>query len=369
VRRALVLAAIGLTALLPARVSEAARADVPGVQRPNPALSGFQLDYESPLPAPGGGVASLRPLDPHATAASVHDLRFLAYRDVDDLGGFVPAPVGGRALVGLGRTLVGRFGRAQIPLMRVQAGGAVASFGLTGQPPAGGKPDNGRQPVPGIGVPVPAPQPSGERLPPPANQGFGGRPGNGGGNGGGGTTTAPTTTETTTTTAATTTTTAPPASTTGDTGTTPGGGGGGGRGGGGGGGGGGPGNCGTTGLKITSDLAGCRIVAVDMRPGDATTERLSVTNESGGPFTLALQATGTQNHLWQDLRMAVYHDGDPPPSPLPPLVYWTTQYNDLDVLAPGETVTYVVELYLPTSAGNVDQGLAAVIDFDWQATG
>jgi len=57
------------------------------------------------------------------------------------------------------------------------------------------------------------------------------------------------------------------------------------------------------------------------------------------------------------------------PSPLPPLVYWTTQYNDLDVLAPGETVTYVVELYLPTSAGNVDQGLAAVIDFDWQATG
>ena len=45
------------------------------------------------------------------------------------------------------------------------------------------------------------------------------------------------------------------------------------------------------------------------------------------------------------------------------------QFNDLTILAPGQTISYVIVLYLPTTAGNADQGLTAVIGFHWQATG
>lgn len=106
-----------------------------------------------------------------------------------------------------------------------------------------------------------------------------------------------------------------------------------------------------------------------MAPGDATTERLTITNTSGSSYTLSLKATGTHNQLWSDLRMGVWEDGSPPPSPLPPLLDWTTQFNDLITLAAGQSVTYLIQLYLPTSAGNADQNLAAVIGFVWRATG
>jgi hypothetical protein len=106
-----------------------------------------------------------------------------------------------------------------------------------------------------------------------------------------------------------------------------------------------------------------------MAPGDATTERLTITNTTDSAYTLSLRATGTRNQLWNDLRMGVWEDGSPPPSPLPPLLDWTTQFNDLTTLRAGRSVTYLIQLYLPTSAGNADQSLAAIIDFVWRATG
>ena len=56
-------------------------------------------------------------------------------------------------------------------------------------------------------------------------------------------------------------------------------------------------------------------------------------------------------------------------SPLPPLVYWTTQFWELTTLPADASVTYLIQLYLPTSAGNADQHLAAAVDFVWRATG
>jgi hypothetical protein len=106
-----------------------------------------------------------------------------------------------------------------------------------------------------------------------------------------------------------------------------------------------------------------------MAPGGATSEILTVTNTTGAGYTLALKATGTHNALWDELELGVWEQGDPPPSPLPALVYWTTGFHDLRTLAPGQSVTYVVQLHLPTSAGNDVQNLTAVIDFNWRATG
>jgi hypothetical protein len=104
-----------------------------------------------------------------------------------------------------------------------------------------------------------------------------------------------------------------------------------------------------------------------MAPGDSTVEHVTVRNESGEPFTLSLKASGTPNHLWDDLQMGVWEQSTPAPSPLPALLLWTTQENQLATLAPDESITFVVELALPASAGNDDQGYAAVIDFLWHA--
>ena len=48
------------------------------------------------------------------------------------------------------------------------------------------------------------------------------------------------------------------------------------------------------------------------------------------------------------------------PNPLPPLLQWTTQANDLGSgpLQPGQTIKYKVELDLPTTAGNADHNRA-----------
>jgi len=71
--------------------------------------------------------------------------------------------------------------------------------------------------------------------------------------------------------------------------------------------------------------------------------------------------------LWNDLRFGVWQTGTAAPSPLPPLLFWRGQDNDLTTLAPGQSATYQLELYLPTSASNTDQGLRATIDLVWHA--
>jgi hypothetical protein len=334
-----------LVAALSALALPAIAHAAPPIARPNPALVGIRLDYVNALPPP----STLAPLGPRVTVSANDDKDFLRFRYVGDLGGFMPAPVGTALITGGGRNVhwyVG--GRRPLPTTA---------------------PDNGRHPVPGIGFPVPPPPPNPADTPPPANQGFGGRPG-----GGGGTMTTVTTTTTrrrppsTTTTTTTTTTTSASTTTTTTTATPPGGavtsssGGGGG----------GPvsGTCGIPGIQIDSNPPGCVVSIGNAAPGDSVSEVMTITNTSGTTYTLALRAEdANHDHLWSDLQMGVYPQFTPPPSPLPPLSYWTAQFNDLTILAPGQTVTYVVVLYLPTTAGNADQGLSAVIGFHWRATG
>ncbi|HET8529206.1 MAG TPA: hypothetical protein VFL60_09865 [Gaiellaceae bacterium] len=383
-----------LAVLVLAAFAAPASAHAAGVARPNPALVGLRLDYDAPLPSSTGGVARLEPLDATATAASFGDLRSLAYRQVGDLGGFLPAPLGVLALTGSARDVVGASSASQLPLLARAAGGGISSY--AGAAAAGGPPDDGRQPVPGLGVPPATPTPaSGGDVPPP-NQGFGGRPAPpppGGGTTGPGTTTtappptAPTTTITsttppgttaTTTTPATTTTAPPATTTTAGTGPAP-----------------PPATvtvttttvgttttttapppappptyaCGNGEIAIESDLPSCRFAAVNMAPGDSAIAHVTITNTSSSPYTLALKAAGTQNRLWQDLQLGVWERSTAPPSPLPPLLYWTAQFNDLATLQPGESIRLVLELYLPTSAGNDVQGLVALINFIWHASG
>jgi hypothetical protein len=352
------------------------------IARPNPGFVSIQLDYVNALRSASGGIASLPALDPAVIEQAVADQQFLAYLHRDDLGGFVPAPIGGFALSSGGHDVVGRAGgKSQIPQFAEAASGRVRAFAFTGALPAT-TPDQGQQPVPGLGVPPPVPAPTNTNTAPPPNQGFGGRPAT--------TTTVsittteatttgakPATTEpattttrttpTTTTTPSTPTTTTPTTteSTTTTTTTT--------------GGGGAPspsppspptGNsCGTIGLSIDSNLAGCRIYAVNMAPGDSAFERMTIRNESDVPFTLSLRASGAPNRLWDDLELGVWEVGTPAPSPLPALLWWTAQDNQLTTLQPGETVIYQIELALPATAGNADQGYGATIDFHWHAQG
>lgn len=353
-----------------------------GVAHPNPAFISPQVDYVGPLRGANGQVATLAPLETAVTDQAVRDQAWLGYLKRDDLGGFLPAPVGQFALSSGGRVVVGAGGKlSEIPQLAQAASGDVQSYAFV---PGGGKAppaDNGRGSVPGLGVPTPPPPPSNSNTTPPPNQGFGGRPapppvttttkpaGPGTTTTSPGTTTAPTTTKPKppppppTTTVPTTTPTTPtttPTTTTTTTTTSSGGGGGGGS----------PPPvyaCGTIGLSITSDLANCRIYAINQAPGDSTIEHVTIRNDSGEPFTLSLKASGTTNRLWNDLQMGVWEQGTPAPSPLPALLLWTAGYNNLTTLQPGQSITYVIELALPASAGNADQGLAAVIDFTWHA--
>ena len=106
---------------------------------------------------------------------------------------------------------------------------------------------------------------------------------------------------------------------------------------------------------------------MNQAPGDSTVEHVTIRNDSDEPFTLSLRASGSTNRLWNDLQMGVWEQGTPAPSPLPALLWWTLQENRLSTLQPGQAITYVIELALPASVGNDDQGLAAVIDFHWHA--
>lgn len=414
-RTRVLLAAVTAALATPGMAQAAAQTLArPHLYRPNPTFTSIPLDYIKPLPTPSGGVAIMPPLSEAATRAAVLDQQRLAYKLLDDLGGFIPAPIGKLALSSGGREIVGARGKAQIPLYQHHAGGKVNAFTFIGGPGTPvGPGDNGKQPVPGLGVPVAVPPATNSNNVPPANQGFAGngqngntgkpgtgRPGTQGqgttsgpggagtgrgpGTGHGGTTTqsgtgaghtgsrptttrqttsAPTTTHQTTTqatvsttsrttTASQTTTTTPTTTTTG----------------GGGGGGGGSGDCGGDGISIQTDPLhpGCVIELYNAKPGDEEHEVLKITNSSTTPYTLALKAEGTHNHLWDDLEMGVWVASTPAPNPLPPLSFWTTQYNDLPVtLNPGQSVRLRIQLYLPVEAGNADMSLTAVIDFKW----
>jgi hypothetical protein len=370
VKRIVVLA-VALGALAAPALAHAA----PPIARPNPVTYPLRLDYADPLPGLDGSPATLAPLEQGVIMAATRDQRFLAFEKLDDLGGFVPARVGTLTLTSGGRNVLppGTHG-PQIPLFQQAAGGAVSSFTFTGSPPSGQTPppDNGN----GAPSPPPPPPPSPGNIPPPANQGFGGQPG-GGSNGSGSTTTTTTgahggTTTTTKkppapppTTTTTTTTTAP-------TSTTSGGGGGGGRGGGSGCSGGScaAGSCGVPGIQVDSAPPGCVIIFTKAAPGDSVSEIMTITNTTGAPYTLAFRATGpNNNHLWQDLQMDVFDPLIGPSSPLPALQSWLGSFHNLTTLAAGASAQYEIELYLPTTAGNADQGKSAVIAFEWNATG
>jgi hypothetical protein len=358
-----VLAALAAPAL--------AHAAGPPIARPNPVTYPVHLDYVDALGGAGGETADMAPLEQDVISAAVTDTQHLHYLRVDDLGGFIPATVGALALHG-GRNLGAPGVRpSQIPLFSSAADGEILSFTFAAAKTAGttGPPDNGNNP----GT-TPPPPPTPDNVPPPANQGFGGRPsgGHGGGGsqtttttrgrghgGGSGSVTVPTPPTTTTLTTTVTTTTA----------ATAGSGGGGGSGVGCSGGSCSAGACGMAGLSVDSSIPGCTITIATAAPGDSATETFTIQNTSGSPYTLSFMANGpNDNHLWQDLEMDVYDpSGGAPSPPLPPLTSWLGSFHALTTLNPGQTVQYVVELYLPTTAGNEDQGKSAVIDFSWNA--
>jgi hypothetical protein len=106
-----------------------------------------------------------------------------------------------------------------------------------------------------------------------------------------------------------------------------------------------------------------------MAPGGAASEVMTITNETAAPFTLALRADGTINALWHALQLGVWQAGTAAPTPLPALLWWTNQSNPLATLQPGESMRYEIELYLPATATNALQGMAASIDLIWSAQG
>ena len=97
---------------------------------------------------------------------------------------------------------------------------------------------------------------------------------------------------------------------------------------------------------------------------------MTITNTTGASYTLAFRAVGpNNNHLWQDLEMDVFDPLAGPVFPMPPLHTWLGAFHNLTTLAAGATIQYQIELYLPTTAGNPDQGKTATISFQWHAQG
>jgi hypothetical protein len=379
-RVALVVAFIGALAL-PALAHAA-----PKIARPDPVTYPLKLDYEDPLTGPDGKATLLAPLGQGVIMAATRDEAYLAFERQDDLGGFVPAPIGRLTLTTGGHDVLSPgTHKPQIPLFQQAAGGKVQSFTFTGNPSGPTPPpDNGNGPIP----PPPPPTPGNNNVP-PANQGFGGLPGGNQGRQGHGATTTTTTTAgsggtttttkrhpppTTTTTSPTTTTTTTTGTTTTTPTTTTTGGGGGGGGGGCSGGTCASGSCGVPGIEVDSTAPGCVITLANASPGDSVTEVMTITNTTGASYTLAFRATGAQtSHLWQNgpdgLLMGVWDVSGPPPASFPTLFSWTTQFWTLTTLNAGQSIQYQIELFLPGTAGNADQGKSAVIGFQWRAQG
>lgn len=298
-----------------AAVSASGAPTAPVVQHPDPFLTNLTLDYTSPIPGPDGGAATLAPLGSGAIDASVRDLAFLRYRSAGDWGGFLPAPRGWLAIETGGRVIVGARQKSGVPLFANQAGGTVQSYTYRNGFPSGNRPGSG-----GSG-PIVTPPPPPPTTPPPSGNGcFGGC--------------SP-----------------PPQHRHGHQGAK-----------------GGAGSCGTAGLAIASDRPHCRIFVVNRKPGDAGYEHVTITNTSSSRYVLSLQAAGTtRNSLWNDLQLGIWRTGSAPPDPLPPLNFWTTQYTPLATLSPGRRVKLTIELHLPPTAGNADQHLSAVVEFQWRA--
>src|SRR5581483_4061636 len=127
VSRAARVAVLAAAASLSLHLAAAARAAAPPIARPNPSLALLQVDYATPPAGPGGGPTMFAPLDPSVIDAAVADQAFLTFQLRDDLGGFLPAPVGTLALEGVsGHVLAGKTnGQAEIPQFAQAAGGDV----------------------------------------------------------------------------------------------------------------------------------------------------------------------------------------------------------------------------------------------------
>ena len=106
-----------------------------------------------------------------------------------------------------------------------------------------------------------------------------------------------------------------------------------------------------------------------MAPGGSVSEVLTIRNDSGAPFTLSLRAAGTANQLWDDLELGVWEADTAAPTPFPALLWWTAQDNTLATLQADESISFELELYLPPTASNIDQGLTASVDLIWKAQG
>jgi hypothetical protein len=378
-RAAVLFALVGCALVVPAFAQAA-----PKIQRPNPLFVGIRLDYISPLPTPSGGVATLNSEPLHAVQPAVTDMDGLKYSSPADLGYFVVAPKGKTFAAG-GTRLVGALKPSEIPLYGVYAHTKVKSYTFVNGFPSGAFPagQGGATFVPGLGVPPVVPAPSNSNTTPPANQGFAGKPG--------GTTTvsvtttvpgqtnrtttnrtpptttrrrtttkpktttAPTTTTVPTTTAPTTTaeTTTSPTTTNSHPPPPP------------------PVDCGTIDVSVTSDL-NCLFIITNAKPGDSITENYTIINSGDTAYDVALQITNDDppdNHLWGDLTMGIWETPGPAPSPFPPLSDWTPSHITLDHLPPGGTMHVRIDCLLPTTAGNIDMRMAAVMTLNWLATG
>lgn len=365
----------------------------PPIQRPNPLFVTLKLDYISPLPTPTGiGEAVLTPVQFKTTNQSIRDLQFLKYGKIDDLGGYLPAKVGATFQKG-GLRLVGRSNKPEIPLYGIYERNLDRSYtwlhGI-GTGPLTNE-GGGAVFVPGLGVPPVVAPPTNGNTTPPANQGFAGRPG------GTVTTTIVTTVQGTTTsqivttttstgrttstkkrtTTARTTTTAPtttlvtttspspptlftttrPPTTTGGSSPPP------------------PPpppptDCGVIDVSVSSDL-NCLFIITNAKPGDDIVENYTIKNTGSVGYDLSLNITNDNppdNHLWNDLTMGVWEIPGPAPNPFPPLTDWVPAYYTLDHLNPGQTIHLRFDCLLPTTAGNADQHLAAVMTLHFKAT-
>lgn len=278
-------------------------------QRPDPLLTNLSLDYGAPLPAAGGGTATLAPLAGALTPAALADLSFLRYRTLDDWGGFAIPPLGGSAL---------------------ETGGSVSSHVFRpGAAPSGKSPKPAPTPSPTPRVPQP-PLPSSSPVP-CANGGFGG--------------TACTSTHAQ----------APKPRphhhrrkrrhkrrhmrly-----------------------------RCGTRGLSILSDLPHCRIAVANGVHGYGQVEHFQIKNTTRRRYRLSFEAKGSSTPLWDFLELGVWRTRAGAPTPLP-LRFWTQRFTRLLTLKPGRTVRITIELYLPASAGNAVQHQSASIAFVWRA--
>lgn len=379
------MAALALLAGL-ALAAPAIAHGAPKIQRPNPLFVTLKLDYISPLPTPTGiGEAILTPLQFKTTNQAIRDLQFLKYGKIDDLGGYLPAEIGATFQKG-GKRLVGRSNKPEIPLYGVYERNLDRSYtwlhGI-GTGPLTNE-GGGAVFVPGLGVPPVVAPPTNGNTTPPANQGFAGRPG------GTVTTTIVTTVQGTTsqlvtttskgrtttkkrTTTARTTTTSPGTTTspqpptvftTTTTHTTtgssppsppppP------------------PTDCGTIDVSVTSDL-NCLFIITNAKPGDSIVENYTIINTGSAGYDLSLNITNDNppdNHLWNDLTMGVWETPGPAPNPFPPLNDWVPSFITLDHLNPGQTLHLRFDCLLPTTAGNVDMRLAAVMTLHFKATG